>query len=172
MTFQDRILGVFQLDAATFENIEHDPDAMQQAVIVVAAAAILSGIGSSFGGAELGAIFVSIISAFFGWVVWSVVTYAIGTNVFNGTADIGEMLRVIGFAFAPQCLAIIPCLGGFIGFFWTLAAGFIAIRQGLDLDNTKTALTIGAGALAYFALMIVVGIVMGTAAGIGSLLGM
>jgi len=79
---------------------------------------------------------------------------------------------VIGFAFAPQFLAIIPCLGCFIGFFWTLAAGFIAIRQGLDLDNTKTALTIGAGALAYFALMIVVGIVMGTAAGIGSLLGM
>ncbi|HHP7239439.1 YIP1 family protein [Longibacter sp.] len=172
MTFQDRILGVFQLDAATFENIEHDPDAMQQAVIVVAAAAILSGIGSSFGGAELSAIFVSVISAFFGWVVWSVVTYAIGTNVFNGTADIGEMLRVIGFAFAPQFLAIIPCLGGLIGFFWTLAAGFIAIRQGLDLDNTKTALTIGAGALAYFALMIVVGIVMGTAVGIGGLLGM
>jgi hypothetical protein len=53
----------------------------------------------------------------------------------------GEMLRVLGYAQAPQLLAIIPCIGGLVGAIWALIAGFIAIRQGLDLDNTKAFLT-------------------------------
>ncbi|PEN13860.1 hypothetical protein CRI94_07305 [Longibacter salinarum] len=168
MTFQERILGVFKLDPAIFEDVEHDPGAMQQAVIVVAITALLSGAGSTLSGSGLGYAIASVFIAFLGWILWSVITYAIGTRVFEGTADVGEMLRVIGFAFAPQVLAIIPCIGAFIGFFWSLAAGFIAVRQGLDLDNGKTALTIGAGALIYFVLIVSVTLILGT----GRMLGM
>jgi hypothetical protein len=73
----------------------------------------------------------------------------VGTTLFNGQATIEEMLRVIGFAYAPQILGIIPCCGWFIGLIWSLVAGFIAVRQGLDLDNINAFLTIVVGFVIY-----------------------
>jgi uncharacterized membrane protein YeaQ/YmgE (transglycosylase-associated protein family) len=70
------------------------------------------------------------------------------------------MLRVIGFAYLPMLLSIIPCIGGFIGIIWALAAGFIAIRQGLDLDNTKAFFTVVIGAVVYLVLVAVVNLVV------------
>jgi hypothetical protein len=59
------------------------------------------------------------------------------------------MLRVIGFAYAPQILGIIPCCGWFVGLIWSLAAVFVAVRQGLDVDNTNAFLTIIVGFVLY-----------------------
>jgi hypothetical protein len=103
------------------------------------------------GGSFLASFLGFLIWTFIGWVVWAVVTYLVGTSVFGGKADLGEMLRVIGFAQAPQFLAIIPCVGSIVGAIWALIAGFIAVRQGLDLDNTKAFLTILIGFIVYLA---------------------
>lgn len=151
----NRIIGVFKLDVATFESIEHDESATGQAALVVLAVGILGGLGSlaasSFvdGAAGGGGFLGSVLSAFVSWFVWSALTYFIGTRLFGGEATLGEMLRVIGFAYAPQLLGIIPCLGSLVGLFWSLAAAFIGIRQGLDISNGKTALTILVGILVY-----------------------
>ncbi len=83
-----------------------------------------------------------------GWVLWSGLTYLIGVNLFGGQATFNEMLRVLGYAQAPRFLSVfafIPCLGGilsFVGGIWALVAGFVGIRQGLDLDNVKTLITV------------------------------
>ncbi len=161
-----RILGVLRLDVSTIEEIEHDTTATGQAAGVVAIAAVCQAIGSSISagisGSGVGAGFlVTIVGAFIGWVVWSALTYWIGTSFFEGKADLGEMLRVIGFAQAPLILAIIPCLGSLVGGIWALVAGFVAIRQGLDLDNTKTFVTIIIGFLAYVAIAAIGGIFTG-----------
>lgn len=152
-----RILGVLRLDVPTFEEVEHDTTATGQAAGVVAIAAVCQAIGNSLSasisGGGVGPNFlVTLIAAFIGWVVWSALTYWIGTTLYEGQADLGEMLRVIGFANAPLILAIIPCLGTLVGGIWALVAGFIAIRQGLDLDNTKTFVTIIIGFIAYVAI--------------------
>ena len=166
------IIGVIRLDVPTYEAIEHDESATSQAGIIVAIAAIASAIGAflatraaagaldalgdlegfsdlpipgltsalSPGSAALQAF----IGAFIGWALWSGVTYFVGTRFFGGQATFGEMLRVIGFAQAPRILgilAIIPCLPALAGL-WSLVCGFIAVRQGLDLDNGKAILTI------------------------------
>ena len=138
----ERIVGVFKLDAATFESI-------------VLAVGILGGLGNlaaaSFVQATGGSVgFIgSVASTFISWLAWSFLTYFIGTRLFGGEATMGEMLRVLGFAYAPQLLGIIPCLGGLVGLIWSLAAAFVGIRQGLDVSNGKTALTILVGILAY-----------------------
>ncbi len=173
-----RILGVLKLDVATFEEIEHDENATTQAAIIVAIVAILSAIGAYIGavaanaalanlgeigelgdlGIELpaitaglspiGAAISAIIGAFVSWLLWSFLTYFIGTRLFEGQATTGEMLRVIGYAQAPQLLNIlspIPCLGAIISLvaaIWSIVAGFIGVRQGLDIDNTKTLVTV------------------------------
>jgi hypothetical protein len=76
------------------------------------------------------------------------------------------MLRVIGFSYAPQFLAIIPCVGGIIGAIWSLIAGFIGVRQGLDVDNTKAFLTILIGFLFFIAGSAIINLIVG---GLGSL---
>lgn len=168
---RDRIIGVFKLDVATFESIEHDEGATGQAALIVLAVAILGGIGSVVGSSYLnesttfGPFFSTVISTFTGWVAWSFLTYFIGTKLFGGQADMGEMLRVIGFAYAPQLLGIIPCLGSVVGLFWSLAAVFVAIRQGLDLSNGKTFFTIIVGFLVYVIVSVVVGALFGGGAG-------
>jgi hypothetical protein len=171
----ERIMGVFRLSVPTFEEIEADQSATVQAALVVAIIAILNGISAYFAvraagpalaqleeqfGGELpvpldlpalspvGALLNAIIGAFLAWIIWSALTYFIGTRLFGGKATMNEMLRVIGFAQAPRILGVlgfIPCLGAIlslVGWLWSLVASFIGIRQGLDLDNGKTAITV------------------------------
>ncbi len=174
----DRVIGVFKLDTNTFEEIEADQSATGQAALVVLVVALISaigaGLGATFAEASFFGAFISMmISAFGGWIIWSAVTYFVGTTFFGGEADLGEMLRVIGFSYAPQVLGIIPCLGGLVGGLWSLVAGFIAVRQGLDLDNTKALLTILIGFIAYVIFGIVMGLLFGVAAfGFGALANM
>jgi hypothetical protein len=163
-----RILGVFKLDVNNFEEIEHDQNATSQAALVVILIGIISGIGSGiFAGTRQGSFFGSFISTLIGilvgWVIWSAVSWFVGTRFFNGQADLGEMLRVIGFAYSPQVLGIIPCIGGIVGAIWSLIAGFIAVRQGLDLDNTKTFFTVAIGFVLYIIVYAILGLIMGGA---------
>jgi hypothetical protein len=172
----ERIIGVFKLDVNTFEAVEHDQSATSQAAMIVSVVAVLSAFGSGLaariGGGSflysfLYSFFSTLVWAFLGWFLWSLVSYLVGTMLFGGQATLDEMLRVIGFAHAPQILAIIPCIGGVVGAIWSLVAGFFAIRQGLDLDNVKAFLTVVVG----FLIMAIGNVVINTVlSGVGSLL--
>lgn len=169
--FVNRIVGVFKLSSATFEEIEHDPNATGQAALVVTIVAFLSAFGSAFFSTitDQGflANFVStLVWTFVGWLLWAAVSYFVGTTLFGGQATLNEMLRVIGFAYAPQMLAIIPCIGGLIGAIWSLIAGFIAIRQGLDLDDLKAFLTILVGFGVYIIGTFFISILLGGLTGL------
>lgn len=153
----DRIIGVFKLNVATFEEIEADKNATSQAAIVVVLVALLAAIGSGIGatvadGDFFGGFLGTLIATLVGWALTSAIIYFVGTALFQGTADFGEMLRVIGFAYAPQLLGIIPCIGALVGAIWSFVAMFIAVRQGLDLDNTRSCLTI-LGAIVVYAVI-------------------
>jgi hypothetical protein len=159
-----RIVGVFKLSAQTFEEIEHNTSLTFPAALIVVLVSLISGVGNGLFNSFVHKSFFSgfvgaIISVLFGWLLWSAVTWFVGTRFFGGVADLGEMLRVIGFAYLPMLLSVIPCIGGFIGFIWTIAAGFIAIRQGLDLDNTKAFFTVVVGGVAYVILVAIVNLI-------------
>jgi hypothetical protein len=173
-----RIMGVFMLNANIFEEIEHDTSATGQAAIVVTIVALLSAIGSGIsttlnpeaGGGFIGSFIVAVVATYIGWVLWSGVTYLVGTMLFEGRADMGEMLRVIGFAFAPQVLGIIPCIGPIIGLIWSLLAGFVAVRQGLDLTTGKAIATILIGFIIYVVILCgLLAVFGGLGAAIGSI---
>ncbi|MEZ4591861.1 MAG: YIP1 family protein [Chloroflexota bacterium] len=166
----DRIIGVLKLDANVYEEIEADENATSQAAIVVAVVAIVGGlisggISAVMGGSFLGSFLTQLLTAFFSWFIWSAVTYFVGTSLFGGKATVGEMLRVLGFAQAPGILGIIPVCGSFIGWVWTLACTFIAIRQGLDLDNSKAAMTAVVAFIAVIIVSFVIGLIL-TAVGL------
>jgi len=145
-SFVERMLGAASLSVDTFEEVEHDQNATGQAAMVVAMVAIARGIGASGGG--LFAASFAAVGALANWAVWAGICYLVGDKVFGGKASWGELLRTLGFAQAPGVLwifAFLPILGWPLYALlplWVAVASFIAIRQALDIGNTKTVLTI------------------------------
>jgi hypothetical protein len=189
-TLPDRMLRASKLDVHLYEEVEADTNATNQALLVVAIVAVASGIGSMIGVAmagsvapgvpapnPIGTLIGGLLNALIGWAVWSYVVFFVGTKLFGGTATYGELLRTLGFAESPGVLwllSFIPVLGWLLALaagIWVLVASFVGIRQALDIDNTKTILTIIVGVLAIIIVAIVVGIIVGAIFGAGMLLG-
>jgi hypothetical protein len=150
-----RMIRAAKLETSLYEEVEADPTATGQAMLAVAIASVCAGIGSGLDGILRGlsgeASFFSLIfgvaTALFSWLVWSFVTYIVGTRVFGGTATYGELLRTIGFSDSPgaiRILTFIPFIGGIvsaIAFLWVLIAMVTAVRQALDFTTGKAILT-------------------------------
>jgi hypothetical protein len=146
-SFQERIIRAAKLDVNLYEEVEADKGAMGQAMAIVVLASIAGGIGApaSIG---LSGILIGTIAALIGWYVWAFLTYLVGTKLLpepQTKADIGELLRTIGFSSSPgliRILGIIPFLRGLvflIAAVWMLVAMVIAVRQALDYQSTLRA---------------------------------
>jgi hypothetical protein len=148
------MIGAATLNIQTYEEVEHDTTATGQAAGVVALVALAGAIGG-FGAAGYGVIG-GIVWSFIGWFIWSAVTLFIGTKVFNGTADMGEMLRTLGFAQSVGILTvvgIVPLLGWIVApvaGIWMLVCGVVAVRQALDFTTGKAIGTVLIGWLVLF----------------------
>ena len=172
-TLLERAIGAARLDAATYEEIEADQNALGQAMAVVAIATIANGLGSASvsGGHGLGLVG-GVIAAGIGWLVWAFTIYLVGTRLLpeaNTKSDLGELLRVTGFAMAPGAvgiLGILPGIGGLVlalvGL-WQIAAMVVAVRQALDYTSTGRAVAVCViGFIAQLAVMfLVMGVVIG-----------
>ncbi|HDN79501.1 MAG: hypothetical protein DRI61_02890 [Chloroflexi bacterium] len=173
----ERMIRAARLDVELFREVEADANLTQEALIVVILVSVLSGVGTflnvligprGFAAAILGLI-IGIVLPIIGYFVWAFVTYIIGVNVFQGTADYGEMLRTIGYAYSPHALSFfkfIPCIGPLItlaGAIWSLVAGVVAIREALDFDTTKAIITVIIGWIVMLIIYGIVGAVLGVA---------
>ena len=147
MTFPQRVARVLILDAATFEEIEADRSANGQALAVVVIASVAVGIGTGLLAGPTG-ILLTTFANLIGWLMWAGVTLVLGAKVFpepQTRTDIGELMRVIGFAYAPEMfnvLAFVPMIGRVVQVivaFWVLAATIVAVRQALDYRSTARA---------------------------------
>jgi hypothetical protein len=149
-SFQDRVVGALRLQATTFEEVEHDASATSQAAMLVVAGA-LSGAIASVAWTGISWVVMAIVLQLIGWVIGSFVILIVGTKLFPGKnteADMGQMLRTVGFANAPNLfgvLGIVPFLGLLISFviaIWVLVAMVIGVRQALDYDDTLKAVIV------------------------------
>ncbi len=144
------------LDKELYAKVEHDPAYNTEALWVVVVANALSAAGAwfTFRGGLLGALIGGIIGGIVGWLIWAGLTYWVGTSFFKGTADYGEMLRVLGYAQAPRALGIIPFLG-LAALVWTLIASVVAVKEGLDFSLGKAIATVIVGWLAMLVLSVI-----------------
>lgn len=143
-SFNDRLIGAAKLDVKIYEEVEADRGALNQAMSVVILSSVAGGIGI-IGTAGFKGIFIGAFIALITWFVWAYLTYIIGTKILpeqQTKADLGELLRTIGFSSSPgiiRILGIIPGLGGIIftvAGIWMLIAMIVAIRQALDYQST------------------------------------
>lgn len=146
-SLQQRMIRAAKLDVNLYEEVEADPQAMNQAMGVVVLSSLAAGIGavSTIGA---GGIVLGTILALVGWYIWAFLTFLIGTKVLpepQTHADHKELLRTIGFSASPGVLrvfAIVPGIGPLISLaasVWMLVAMVIAVRQALDYTSTLRA---------------------------------
>ena len=143
----DRMIRAAKLDIHLYEEVEADKGSLGQAMGVVVLASIAGGVG---GGSQTGlsGVFVGTIGALIGWLIWAGLTYLIGTKILpepQTRADLGEMLRTIGFASSPGLIRVLGLIPGITGMvfivsgIWMLVAMIIAVRQALDYKSTLRA---------------------------------
>jgi hypothetical protein len=179
----NRMIRAAMLDVAFYEEAEANTSLTQEALMVVILVSVAAGIGGFLGGilsigigAAVVGLIVGIVLGVVNYYIWAYVTQFVGANLFHGTADVGELLRTLGYATSPRVLSIfsfIPCVGGLIslvGAIWALVAGVIAVRQALDFDTGNAILTVIIGWVIILIITFVVSAVLGVGAlGIGAL---
>jgi hypothetical protein len=165
------------LDVRTYEDVEADRSATGHALGVIVMASVAAGIGAS--GWSTDAQRVAALSAFaalvalLAWASWALLTYEIGARVLpeaQTRADVGELLRTLGFSAAPGVFLVFGILPGLtapvfaVTAVWMLATMVVALRQALDYASTTRALIVcGLGWLLALVMVIVLGLTFGPA---------
>ena len=160
----ERAIGAAKLDVKTYEEVEADTTATGQAMTVVVVASVAAGIGSAAGG--IAALLLGAVGALVGWFIWALLTYVIGAKLLpepQTQADLGQLLRTIGFAAAPgvlRVLGVIPVVGWVIvlvAAVWQLIAMVVAVRQALDYQSTGRAVGV---CLIGFVIYLLIGVAL------------
>jgi hypothetical protein len=169
----ERMIGAMKADVKTFEEIEHDPSALGQAVTVIVIAGVAALIGNIFRSGFSAGVY-ALIMSLIGYAIWSVVVTLIGTKLMpepTTKADFAETFRTVGFAASPgvfNVLAIIPFLGVLISFLiglWSLVIMVIAVRVVLDYTSTARAIVVVLiGWCIYMFVIFVLGLMFGLSA--------
>jgi len=167
LVFISRVIRALLLDINLYEEVENDKSSIWQSMIVVFLASLAAGVYTyNLGGVK--GLIVGTVLAFAGWIVMSFFIYLVGTKLFPGTetkSDIGEILRVLGFAGAPGIfllVALLPIIRNFVWIVilviwtWRLVAMIIAVRQALDFRSTWSAIWVCViGLIAYLLVYII-----------------
>ena len=151
-TFLQRLIGAAALDPAIYEEVEADAKATGQALSVVIASSFAAGLGArSWGGTTFGNVAFFGLVSLLAWAAWAVLTFQIGTRILpeaQTRADVGQLLRTIGFASAPGILRVFGLLPAVtlpvfaLTSVWMLAAMVVAVRQALDFRSTTRAIAV------------------------------
>ncbi len=183
-SFPVRMWKASLLDAETYEEVEADPASMPQAVAVVLICAAAGGLGSWWLHAvqrdipmdvAILPIALEVLEPLVLWAGGSLFAYMVGATFFRGReteTDYAEVLRTVGFAFAPGVLRLVgfalPPIAATFGIvdtevprivfntvieLWVLMAGIVAVRQALDFTTLRAVGTYGS---AYVLLYLVV----------------
>ena len=153
----DRMVRAAFLDEHVYEEVEADPGAMRQVVVIVALNSLASMVGYGANldrpeGVNVGWLFLGGMAlGFLYWALWALVTYMVGATVLRSQhthADWGQLARTTGFAQSPgilRFLGAVPLVGEvFLSaiFIWQFAAMIVAVRQALDYTSTVRAVAV------------------------------
>src|SRR5215831_17260357 len=115
-SFLQRLIGAAALDVAIYEEVEADPGATGQALIIVVLSSVAAGLGAGGLGETTPArvAFVTLV-ALIAWAAWALVTFEIGARILpepQTRVDVGQLLRTTGFASTPGVLRVFGVLPG------------------------------------------------------------
>jgi hypothetical protein len=151
-TFTQRLIGALALDATIYEEVEADPTATTQALAVVLLSSLAAGLGSrGLGGTTWGGVIFIALVSLIAWAAWALVVFEVGARLLptpETRADVGQLLRTIGFSSAPGLLRILGVMSSatipvfIVTAIWMLAAMIVGVRQALDFRSTPRAVAV------------------------------
>jgi len=112
-----------RLDLTVFEEVRSSPSATPGAIVVVFLASVLAGIGS-FGwavqteGVDDSEVFVkslvigSILQTL-AWFIWVYLVFQVLARAYGARTDFYELIRSMGFAFAPVAMSVLVAITAF-----------------------------------------------------------
>ena len=147
MSYAERIYKAIMLDVEFYESVEADKSLTRQAMMTVALVAIVQGFVVAGITAPI-ALAQGVLGSVIRWFLWAFFIAFVGTKILpepETESNTGELLRTLGFAYAPGLLVVfqfIPLIGGLIDplvVILQLAAMTVAVRQALDFSSTVRA---------------------------------
>lgn len=162
---KEKLIGALSMNSDTYAALKVDEKATMQALLVVIVAAICSAIGGGMLSSSIPVGFGSLLLwAVVSWLLWAGAVYLIGVKVFKGDANMTQIMRVLGFAYAPAAFNIFsftPLMGIIIKFLvacWLVASFYVATQNVLGLsEGSKAFVTVLVG---WFIYLIGLGVVM------------
>ena len=167
MSYAEKLYKAIMLDVEFYEAVEADKSLTRQAMITVALVAIvegfvLAGITTPIVLAQ------GVLGSILRWVVWAFFIAFVGTRILpepETDSNTGELLRTLGFAYAPGLLLIfqyVPLINNLpivsIVYILQLAAMTVAVRQALDFSSTVRA--VGVCIVAFIVMIITLGLLI------------
>ncbi len=154
----DRVRAVLRFDDGIWAEIEGDPHAIGQAILVVAVSSGLAAIGQ---GGLSSLLFLSIAGWIFWWAVTTGLIWLIGVIVAEQDVDYGHLLRCTGFAAVWRSLALLEGLW-LVGrlFFWAALVLWLvslvkATRAALHITTAQAVAICGAALIVPFLILAV-----------------
>ncbi len=179
---------LFTLDFTVFDDVRSQPSASTPALIVVAGASVLAGIGSwlwavQTDGVDAGDVFIkslilgSVVQTLV-WFLWVYLTYQVLVRGYNARTDFAELVRTMGFAFAPVAFSLGIAITvfampiGIVAFAMAVLFSNVAVQHASDAEVREatlanvTGFAVFAIVMGLFANTLEVGTVGGLAPGI------
>jgi hypothetical protein len=188
----ERIIGAFTFRKEVYAEVEKDASFTTTAWILVVVVAFLNQLGANARGNLVGWLLgavVGTIIAVIAFAVGALVINWVGRAVFNADVTFEELVRTLGLAYVWQVVGIIGVVAAisgalacvlapvlFVAWILMMIAWFLATKEALDLEWVQTIVTVVIGWIAYIAISVVAGIVLGLlglgAGAVGGALGM
>lgn len=112
-----------RLDLTVFEEVRSDPSATPGAIVVVFLASVLAGVGSfvwavQTEGVDDSEVFVkslvigSVLQTL-AWFIWVYLVFQVLARAYGARTDFFELIRSMGFAFAPVAMSVLVAITAF-----------------------------------------------------------
>ena len=159
MNYFQRLQKAIMLDVSFYEEVENDKKFTDQAMMTVVLVSIVQGL--MIAGFAPIALVQGILGSLLRFIIWAFFIAFVGTRILpepETKSNTGELIRKLGFAYAPGLLVIfkaLPSISSFVDpivVILQLAAMTIAVRQALDFNSTVRAVGV---CIVAFLLMIV-----------------
>ncbi|MCH1546630.1 MAG: hypothetical protein L7S51_01560 [Candidatus Marinimicrobia bacterium] len=159
MNYFQRLQKAIMLDVSFYEEVENDKKFTDQAMMTVVLVSIVQGL--MIAGFAPIALVQGILGSLVRFIIWAFFIAFVGTRILpepETKSNTGELIRTLGFAYAPGLLVIfkvLPFINSFVDpivVILQLAAMTIAVRQALDFNSTVRAVGV---CIVAFLLMIV-----------------
>ncbi len=164
----ERMMRAIRLDRTVFRQVADTPALTNEAVIVAVIVSVIASLGALFGRGSSLFVFVGqlVNNLLFGWILWALIAYFVGSTFFHGRSSPVEMIRTLAYAGVPRLLGVfgfIPCVGWILslaGWLLSIIAGVVAIRESMEFDTTKAVITAVLGFLLYLIASAILGMMI------------